>query len=112
MGNLGRAGYGATLEGLVSLQSCNLSQLLDSSQSGLTLTMLVTSALFRIKPSTVCRWRLPLAVIKVKEVSYPFYQASVYQGVHVQEKVTPAPNIQMAPLLEGRLLKSMFLRPR
>ena len=113
MGNLGRAGYGATLEGLVCLKQCDIAAFdyIDLN-SGLIRMTLVILAQFPIRQSMAFQLLLLWVVIQVKGVHYLFFQDSGYRGVRVRERVTPALNIQTAALLEGQLPKSTFSRPR
>ena len=113
MGNLGRAGYGATLEGLVCLKQCDIAAFdYINLNSGLTHMTLVILAQSPIRQSTAFQQPLLWVVIQVKEVHYLFFRDSGYRGVHVRERVIPVLNIQTVALLEGRLPKSTFSRPR
>lgn len=108
MGNLGRAGYGATLEGMVSslVLAIPISQpetLVNS--SGHIPTTRATLARRPIKHSMVYPL-LPLSTeTHTTTTGYPFSRGKSYRDAHVQARIIQGPNIRMGHLSDG-------LRPR
>lgn len=95
MGNLGRAGYGATLEGMVCTKFNTRSSLLNTSDlrfclmfSGLTPTTPVTSELSRTRLSTVSLWPLQSMVTKAMVARSHSFPDNVFRGVHVLMSMT------------------------
>ena len=96
MGNLGRAGYGATLEGMVrvnfnvhSISKPNIyNPVIRIIHSGPIPMIHVTLERSRIRQSTICLW-LPLSMVtRVITVCYLSFPGNVYQDVHAPTSMT------------------------
>lgn len=114
MGNLGRAGYGASLEGMVCIERlCTIIQADCVFFSGLILMMNATLGLHQIKPSTDFHWRPRSTEIRRRTVYCHSCRVSVCQDVHVPENHILDRYIKkMVRTLVDRHRRSMFLRRR
>lgn len=131
MGNLGRAGYGASLEGMVCtfhpihhgrldadhdciLSICRSKRILCglTYTSGHTHTTHATSARWRTRPSTTCpRLRRSTATPDTMG-SFPSFPGKSSRGVRVRVRRTRVPNIATAASWAGLRRKSTCSRHR
>lgn len=119
MGNLGRAGYGATLDGMVRLVpprpvlwlAVRLADL-ESSVSGPILTTLATSARLRIKPKTVFQKQQQSTAIPHMVAFSPTSAGNVSHGVHARGSRTRGLCMMTGHTSGDQLQKSICLRRR
>jgi hypothetical protein len=112
MGNLGRAGYGASLEGMVSTFLSPIIVKTDVLRSGLTPMIRVMSGQCPIRPSMDCRRRRQSMATNSKTVSCLSCLVSVFRGARVPVLLIPVRCTRMALMLDGLLPKSTCSRPR
>ena len=108
MGNLGRAGYGASLDGMVSLFCSPSGMCSFVCFSGLTLTTLAMLELHPTRLSMDC----PLPHWKVDgptpTTSYLTSLANDYRDVLAKARAIQDPNTLMAPMSDVQHPKSIF----
>lgn len=116
MGNLGRAGFGASLEGMVRISYFDPLLCLPAEQrmpySGRTHMIVVMLVQWRISPlmgSLLPPWR---TVMLAMEAFCRSFLVSASRAAHAQANHTQVPCTRMERMSEGRLLKSIFSRLR
>lgn len=99
MGNLGRAGYGASLEGTVCTAFfltilLAITDAMFNTNSGPTRMTPVMWAQRRTKPSMAYHWQRLSTAIPAKEACFRTYLVKSCLGAHVQGKAIQGPSIQ------------------
>lgn len=112
MGNLGRAGYGASLDGMVSFFTSNLVGDKLTQHSGHTHTIVVMLAPHQIKPLVGNPSYLPEQVISTIITHCHSFQDKGCPGAPVPANLTLDLYIQMGRMLVVRLQKSMSSKRR
>lgn len=108
----GRAGYGASLEGMVRTSTPAPIHFSNTDISGHTLTTLVMWERRPIKLSVVSRPRQLSTVMQLLTVLYRIFLGNVYRGVHVQVNHILVPFMPMESTSVGLRRKSTFLKLR
>ena len=115
MGNLGRAGYGASLEGMVCAHLRWMSNHADEVLcSGLTLTTPATSGQLPTRPSMVCPLQRRKTVIPAMAMRFPICLASVCHAAHAlasrtQDLFTPTTLTSVVPPLRLIYLRLRYV---
>lgn len=113
MGNLGRAGYGASLDGMVRhVLRRPAKQSIDSSRSGHTHMTRATSAQLQTRLSTAFHLLQRRMVTPPMAAYYRIFQASVSPGAHVLVNPTLGPCIPMVHMSGVQHQKSISSKLR